>query len=304
MKLFTKISLIVAAIAGGVGILAVVIGLVMGAKVEDLQQMGIYISPNQVELSGVIRNEIRDEFLDEFDEYHHIYNDRDSKHHKGVEEHNNTPNGNQDSSQNSNMVNGINRLEVDVQNADITIFSVEDTEEIQYSTNRGKEIARVEGNTLKLEEEISIKEHLELEIYIPVGVLREIEIEATNGAIKADRIVADNVSIDIDNASVDIQQLVAADKAELQINAGEMVIGYYEGSHLDVECAVGAMMVVCEGNKNDYNYNLECGVGEIILGDETYSGLGQERQVQNGGTKVIEAECAMGQIQIEFPNSL
>ena len=33
MKLFTKISLIVAAIAGGVGILAVVIGLAMGAKV-------------------------------------------------------------------------------------------------------------------------------------------------------------------------------------------------------------------------------------------------------------------------------
>ena len=109
MKLFTKISLIVAAIAGGVGILAVVIGLAMGAKVEDLQQMGIYISPNQVELSGVIRNEIRDEFLDEFDEYHYIYNDRDSKHHKGVGEHNNTPNDNQDSSQNSNMVNGINR---------------------------------------------------------------------------------------------------------------------------------------------------------------------------------------------------
>ena len=162
----------------------------------------------------------------------------------------------------------------------------------------------MEGNTLTLEEEISIKEHLELEIYIPAGVLREIEIEAINGAIAADSIVADNVSIDIDNASVNIQELVVENKAELQINAGEMVIGYYEGSNLDVECAVGAMMIVCEGNKNDYNYNLECGVGEIIMADEIYSGLGQEIHVKNGGTKLIEAECAMGQIQIEFPNSL
>ena len=291
MKLFTKISLIVAAIAGGVGILAVVIGLAMGAKVEDLQQMGIYISPNQVELSGVIRNEIRDEILDEFDDNHHNYGNHGFKHESSV-------NGDK------YTTNGINRLEVDVQNADITIFTVEDTEEIQYSTNRGKEIARVEGNTLTLEEEISIKEHLELEIYIPAGVLREIEIEAINGAIAADSIVADNVSIDIDNASVNIQELVVENKAELQINAGEMVIGYYEGSNLDVECAVGAMMIVCEGNKNDYNYNLECGVGEIIMGDEIYSGLGQEIHVKNGGNKLIEAECAMGQIQIEFPNSL
>ena len=303
MKLFTKISLIVAAIAGGVGILAVVIGLAMGARVKDLEVMGIYISPNQVELSGVIKNEIRDEILDEFDDNHHIYNDRDSEYQKGVGEHNNTQNGRQDSSKNSNMVNGINRLEVEAQNANIAIFAVEDTQEISYSSNREKEIARVRENTLIIED-ASLKGPLELEIYLPVGVMREIEIEAANGMVTADKIVADHVNLDIDNASVNIQQLVVDGKAELQINAGEMVIGYYEGSNLDLECAVGAMMVVCEGNKNDYNYNLECGVGEIILDNETYSGLGQEKQVQNGGTKLIEAECAMGQIQIEFPNSL
>ena len=303
MKLFTKISLIVAAIAGGVGILAVVIGLAMGARVKDLEVMGIYISPNQVELSGVIKNEIRDEILDEFDDNHHIYNDRDSEYHKGVGEHNNTQNGRQDSSKNSNMVNGINRLEVEAQNANIAIFAVEDTQEISYSSNREKEIARVRENTLIIED-ASLKGPLELEIYLPVGVMREIDIEAANGVVMADKIVADNVNIDIDNASVNIQQLVVNNKAELQINAGEMNIGYYEGSNLDLECAVGAIMVVCEGNKNDYNYNLECGVGEIILDNETYSGLGQEKQVQNGGTKLIEAECAMGQIQIEFPNSL
>ena len=304
MKKFTKISLLMSAIAGGIGILAIVIGLAMGADMKDLEHMGIYISPDQVEVSGVIRNAIREEIWDDFDENRYLYDDGESEHHKGVGEHNLSPNGSQDSSQDSNMVNGINRLEVDVQNADITIFSVEDAEEIRYSTNRNKEIARVEGSTLKLEEEISIKEHLELEIYIPVGSLREIEIEATNGAITADRIIADNVSIDIDSAYVNIQQLVVEGKAELQINAGEMVIGYYEGSHLDVECAVGAMMVVCDGNKQDYNYKLECGLGEILLGEETYSGLGQEMKVQNGGTKLIEAECAMGEIQIKFPNNL
>ena len=63
-------------------------------------------------------------------------------------------------------------------------------------------------------------------------------------------------------------------------------------------------MVGCEGTKSDYNYNLECGVGEIILGDETYSGLGGEKRVQNGGNKLIEAECSVGRIQIAFSGNL
>ena len=101
------------AIAGGIGILAIVIGLAMGADMKDLENMGIYISPNQVEVSGVIRNAIREEIWDDFDENRYLYDDGESEHHKGVGEHNLSPNGSQDSSQDSNMVNGINRLEVD-----------------------------------------------------------------------------------------------------------------------------------------------------------------------------------------------
>ena len=65
MKKFTKISLIIAAVAGGIGVLAVAIGLAMGAQLKDLEQMGIYINSDQVELSGVIRNELLDELEDE-----------------------------------------------------------------------------------------------------------------------------------------------------------------------------------------------------------------------------------------------
>ena len=78
MKLFTKISLIVAAVAGGLGILAIIIGLVMGADVYDLNDMGIHISPQQLEL-----NKGTCDFRD------------------------------------------IKRLEVDVQNAQITIFATD-----------------------------------------------------------------------------------------------------------------------------------------------------------------------------------
>ena len=47
MKLFTKICLIVAAVALGLGLLGVGIGIGMGAGVQDLKAMGIDISPNR-----------------------------------------------------------------------------------------------------------------------------------------------------------------------------------------------------------------------------------------------------------------
>ena len=55
MKLFTKISFIIAAIALGLGVLGVCIGLGMGADAGDLSEMGIHISPHhQMRVSGVI----------------------------------------------------------------------------------------------------------------------------------------------------------------------------------------------------------------------------------------------------------
>ena len=83
-----------------------------------------------------------------------------------------------------------------------------------------------------------------------------------------------------------------------------MIIGYYDGLKLDAECAMGSIMVVCEGNQDDYNYEMECGMGQIVFGQESYSGLGEEIYIDNRSSKLIEASCDMGDIMLEFPNSL
>ena len=283
MKLFTKISLIVAAVTGGLGILAIIIGLAMGADIYDLNNMGIYISPHQqLAVSGVITEVVGEEELKQHHNRHH-----DETLHNY-----------------SCSLQGIKKLEVDVQNAKISIFAADDADNIVYYSNQEKFGAKVEGSALKLEDHSSLQDKIELELYIPVGKLKEIEIEAINGTIAADKIVADNVTIEIDNASVQIDELVVEDKAELQINAGQMIIGYYSGTKLETECAMGSILVVCEGNESNYNFDLECGMGNIQIDTDCYSGIGEEIQVNNGAEKSIKAECAMGEILLEFPNSL
>ena len=55
------------------------------------------------------------------------------------------------------------------------------------------------------------------------------------------------------------------------------------------------------GKESDYDYELSCGIGEIDLGDEEYSGLGIERTIENKGSlgKVI-LNCGMGEIDVTF----
>lgn len=278
MKVFTKICLIVAAIAGGVGILGVVIGLAMGADVSDLDSVGIYISPHQqVAVSNVIRED------------------------KDVTGHANLPSG---QNSNNNSFSGMKRLEVEVQNAQITVIAREDSDEITYNYSGNKNIAKVEGTTLKLEDRTSVNNKIELDIYVPVGALKEIDIEALNGTLNADRMVADNISIEIDNASVQIEELVVGNEAELKINAGQMVVGYYSGKGLETECAMGSIMVVCEGKTEDYNFELECGMGNIRVGEDSYSGIGNDFRIQNDSPQYIHAECGLGEIILEFPNNL
>ena len=302
MKLFTKISLIVAAVAGGLGILAIIISLVMGANVYDLNDMGIYISPHQLELSGVITEAVEESLVTEVEEMADEIVEKENFHTSTT--HHRDRNHNEKLHNYTCDFRGIKRLEVDVQNAQITIFATDNEKEFTYYFNKGNSIATVDGSTLKLEDKSNIKDKVELELYIPMGVLKEIEIEAINGNLVADKIVADNVTIEIDNASVQIEELMVEDKAELQINAGQMVVGFYSGTNLETECAMGSIMVVCEGKQEDYNYDLECGMGQIRIQDNIYSGIGNDLQTSGESNKSIKAECAMGEIILEFPNHL
>lgn len=311
MKLFTKICFIVAGIALGLGILGIAIGMGMGADAGDLSEMGIYISPyHQVRVSGVItemEEEIREEMDDikdnVFEESFYIYEDKISEHRESVNEHNHSSSEGNIYHSYSTVAEDIRRLEVDVQNAEIYIFSTEE-EQIRFDSNRKKEIGRVEGKTLKLVEETFLEETLVLEVYIPIGLLKEMDIKAAGGIVNADKLVADEVSIEIDAGEVEVNQMIVNNQADIQTNAGKIVVGFFEGPKLEMDCDMGAIMVVCEGNKDDYNYKMECGMGQITFDEESYSGLGEKIHINNGSSKLIEAECNMGEIILEFPNSL
>jgi hypothetical protein len=69
---------------------------------------------------------------------------------------------------------------------------------------------------------------------------------------------------------------------------------------LDGECSMGELKLTLAGTQTDFDYDLSCGMGELKVGDDSYNGLAQEKQISNNASKNMELECAMGSVVVEF----
>ena len=339
MKLFTKICLMIAAVALGLGVIGVGIGFAMGADMRDLNEMGIYISPHQqVRVTSVKKNmddvweesiedvieeaiedKIENRIEDRIEEYsesniegiaeNHQHDEKEidallgNKHHS-IEHYDFEEHHNDNLHSYSCSLQDINALKIDADNAKVMVYAVDEAVSINYFSSHKSDISKAAGSVLKIKDENSSQTPTELEIFIPIGMLKEIDIEIEAGELVADKLAAEYISIDMSAGRVQVEELIAGKEAEVQIDAGQVTVGYYEGPKLEVDCAVGSVMVVCEGNQSDYNYKLECGLGKIQMNEESYSGIGNDFRINNESNKLIKAECEMGEVLLEFPNSL
>ena len=101
------------------------------------------------------------------------------------------------------------------------------------------------------------------------------------------------VKISVDAGSAYVNSALYSEKMEVEIGAGEFFSEEsVELSELDVE--VGA----------DYNYYLECGIGEISIHGDRCGGLGSEKRITNpGAAGEMDLECGIGEIAVEFHES-
>lgn len=127
----------------------------------------------------------------------------------------------------------------------------------------------------------------------------EIDLFTGAGSLEVGEITADDLSAEAGAGMLFIQSF-SADKVEMNVSAGSLEAEGTIGRNADLECGVGSMNLILHGAETDYDYEIECAVGEIILGDNSYSGLSSERTIRNGGRSVLDIECAMGSVVIDF----
>lgn len=163
----------------------------------------------------------------------------------------------------------------------------------------------VEENTLKLEtreQVVGVEGSEDGTVYlrIPRGMsLEEVSLQVGVGELQIEDISVGELSVDIGVGNGVIHNF-SATEASLECGTGTLEATGSVAQELDMENDIGNIIYHATGNPKEYNYEISSKAGEIVIGEEVYSGIKQEEKINNNARKLINIECNIGDITVDF----
>ncbi len=157
-------------------------------------------------------------------------------------------------------------------------------------------------------------------ITVPSGFIAEnIKFDLGAGVIEVDELSTENADFEIGAGSMEIRRLNVTDKISCEVGAGELKVNKLEAKNADFECGVGRVIISGEikgdlladcgmgqiqldlnGNEEDYNYNVSCGVGKIKLNDHHYSFSTDDRIRNEDAVGTFDLNCSVGSLEVSI----
>ncbi|MCI8661336.1 MAG: DUF4097 family beta strand repeat protein [Lachnospiraceae bacterium] len=187
----------------------------------------------------------------------------------------------------------------DLSPGQVMIVKGEDGEDYEY---------RQDGDTLKIHWPSRYGRGKEafgktITILVPVGAcLDEIDIEVAAGTFQADVMRAKEISLGVKAGVIEVGR-AETDSLELEVDAGQILCRADVAREVSADSDLGEILLELKGKKEDFDYELECSAGLIILKDdeeEEYQGLHHETTMDNGAGKKAELECSAGSITVTY----
>ena len=291
MKKFTKGMLIAAGIFAAAGIGLTAAGGVMGASMSELTGV-----------NSLKRILWMTEWDDDHDDYDDI-DDDDYVDHDGMEY--SAEVGNESSTDGTVYQLKYQPTKLDIElKYDELILEEGDSFCVRVYDDSGKNVTVKESSdTLKVRSTKKLSKTRKVCISYPEDVkLQELEIEMGAGTVYLNRdIETEKLSVEMGAGEFDSKNPVTAKEADLEIGTGSMTFADLSAKKISGECGLGELDLTMTGTQEDYNYDLECGVGNLDVGSDSYSGLGREKSISNtGADRKLDLECGMGNVSVDF----
>ena len=291
MKKFTKGMLIAAGIFAAAGIGLTAAGGVMGASMSELTGV-----------NSLKRILWMTEWDDDHDDYDDI-DDDDYVDHDGMEY--SAEVGNESSTDGTVYQLKYQPTKLDIElKYDELILEEGDSFCVRVYDDNGKNVTVKESSdTLKVRSTKKLSKTRKVCISYPEDVkLQEMEIEMGAGTVYLNRdIETEKLSVEMGAGEFDSKNPVTAKEADLEIGTGSMTFADLSAKKISGECGLGELDLTMTGTQEDYNYDLECGVGNLDVGSDSYSGLGREKSISNtGADRKLDLECGMGNVSVDF----
>ena len=308
MKKFTKGMLIAAGIFAAAGIGLTAAGGVMGASMSELTGV-----------NSLKRILWMTEWDDDHDDYDDIDDDDDDDDYEDRVEHDGMEHSAEMGQKNmepavvgnESATDGIvyqlkyqpTKLDIELK-YDELILEEGDSFCVRVYDDNGKNVTVKESSdTLKVRSTKKLSKTRKVCISYPEDVkLQELEIEMGAGTVYLNRdIETEKLSVEMGAGEFDSKNPVTAEEADLEIGTGSMTFADLSVKKISGECGLGELDLTMTGTQEDYNYDLECGVGNLDVGSDSYSGLGREKSISNtGADRNLDLECGMGNVSVNF----
>lgn len=162
------------------------------------------------------------------------------------------------------------------------------------------------GNTLKIEAGERKKKLLDnargsvVVIAIPKGIeFDDVKITSAAGESKYLPLKAKHVELEVAASDATFEGIVAED-ITISVGAGNLQIDKLFAKDIDIEIGMGNADIVLDGDKKDYNYNVEVAMGNLDIDNEKYSNLAAEKSIDNDADKDIDIEVGMGNVTLKY----
>lgn len=303
MKKGWKIFLIVCASVAVAGLALCITGAAMGATFAGVNRAFGYDSYTWYD----------DDYNDYHDDYDYDedydYSDEDDSH---TSEESDIAKSTVANSENTFEFSGIKEFELDATYIEIDVKThAQDVVTVDTSgLKNGLEkyvVFKNEQNELKIEitnrkkwENLAHKSAGRMVIWIPENVtFLDASFDIGACYLKIEDIKAEELSINVGAGKTVVKNFTTRD-LDVECGAGQSILSGTVNGSADVECGVGEAKLALSGSEEDYDYQLKCDVGQITVGGSKYSGLGNEKHINNGTGKEIDIDCGVGNVEVTF----
>lgn len=307
MKKIVKLCLIAGGtcvlIGGGIAAVAVAMG---GTLWEAIPYEGR-------EWTQEFPDEFREEFWQSFD---HSWEEEEAYYDHHMESMNRETGNSQEYS-----IADVKDLSINVRNGHLVVVEDKETDKITVTSNRSE----VNWECYVDEDELNLEVNTEqswsndsLGLILTVGIpenyhFRKVELNSksrrNNGAkgespyIEVTKITAEELELEAKAGAIRVMDgRIGRLDAACDVGAVEFT-GSVSGN-IDTDCKVGALKLQLNDSEESYNYDIQCRLGAVKVGNREYAGLKSKKNIDNNAAKNMDLECSTGAVEISFANQV
>lgn len=292
---------IVCGVTAGIGVACCVAALAMGVSAASLR----YRFPNGIGIwndSGHGISLFGDDWLDDLDDLDEAGDWEEEDHHWMGEWDTLASDGEE-------IYEGVQDLDIEIYGAEVHIQPSKE-DDIKVETHdvpaelglsgrqEGSELKiRSKGKAAKLK---NLGHFGKITVYVPSDrLLNEISVSMGAGPLYIEDIHSYSLSVDIGAGEANVNGF-EVNEVEMDCGTGTLTASGTARQEVSLSCGTGEINYTASDQKEFYDYEIECGAGTVLLGEEHYSGVGLEQEILNHTGREFGIECGMGTVTVQF----